>query len=557
MRKTISFQFAHVTLLVLWLCLVLATSAILIYLGAAARAGVTTFDDAYMFIRYAKHFLAGLGHAWNPDGVQIYGSTSLLHFGVVTLLRAILPFSDATIVLIASAGAGLLAMLALAWVCTRFTLWPRGRHRFVIWAGIVLPLLVINPVFQYHSVTGMDTALALLCNTLLILSVLAFVETGSPPRLLLMTFNAYLAYLARPDNIIFSVLFPSLAIVLLAPAQRRYAVHFLLGLGGIVVVDALVKWLVFGDPLPLAFYAKHNGYYDGYLGAHKWNPAAYLLQFVGVAMPYLTLSIIFATRRTIALLTTFLLPVALTFVAFFNVVQIMGDEARYYLPSLPFVIVAGFLITDDALAHRDHTPSARYIVSPRLVTLVLLYSLIASPIRALIPDAYQNAFLSSSTDIASSDAPISVAPTPTLGWWRSINAVAAIAEKAPPDTTIALSEYGLVGAIAPHVQIIDPLGLHNREVAHNGFSVDRFLSQQPDLIWLPHSDYARIVADIVHADAFWRHYDYYPSAFDYGLALRRDSPRFATLYGLVQDAWRLNYGERDMTAHLAHASAQE
>ena len=46
------------------------------------------FDDAYMFIRYANNLLAGYGHAWNPGGEQTFGSTSLTHLGVVTLLKA-------------------------------------------------------------------------------------------------------------------------------------------------------------------------------------------------------------------------------------------------------------------------------------------------------------------------------------------------------------------------------------------------------------------------------------------------------------------------------------
>ena len=42
-----------------------------------------------MFIRYANNFLNGHGIAWNPDGEQTYGVTSLTHFAVVTLTKAL------------------------------------------------------------------------------------------------------------------------------------------------------------------------------------------------------------------------------------------------------------------------------------------------------------------------------------------------------------------------------------------------------------------------------------------------------------------------------------
>ena len=86
-----------------------------------ANAGPLRFDDAYMFIRYSRHFLNGLGHAWNPDGMQTYGNTSLLHFFVVLALRASLPFRDEVILRLASISAGLSAIAVLSVAAARLT----------------------------------------------------------------------------------------------------------------------------------------------------------------------------------------------------------------------------------------------------------------------------------------------------------------------------------------------------------------------------------------------------------------------------------------------------
>ena len=108
----------------------------------------------------------------------------------------------------------------------------------------------------------------------------------------------------------------------------------------------------------------------------------------------------------------------------------------------------------------------------------------------------------------------------------------------PPGTTFAMSEHGLVGAYAPRAVIIDLLGLHDPIFARHGFSAAELWRRQPDMIWMPHPDHTQMLRDILDSDELWQHYVFYPDAFTYGVALRRDGPNYAILSELFQKLWQ-------------------
>ncbi|HYW81413.1 MAG TPA: hypothetical protein VE890_17645, partial [Thermoguttaceae bacterium] len=145
-------------------------------------------------------------------------------------------------------------------------------------------------------------------------------------------------------------------------------------------------------------------------------------------------------------------------------------------------------------------------------------------------------------------------PLPPVDRWDALQAMARIAHDAPPGTSIALSEHGLIGATAPQVVLIDLVGLHDRQFAMEGFSADELFRRKPDLIWMAHYHYTNIVGSIVDSESFWRDYTFYPGAFDYGLAIRRDSPRFRRLSELVGKQWANMYGDLDRRQYTANAT---
>ncbi|MBK7317115.1 hypothetical protein [Candidatus Villigracilis affinis] len=539
------------------LLFVLLSALIIYHISLVKLAGPTKFDDAYMFIRYADNFLNGHGVAWNPDGVQTYGATSILYLALVVVARTVFQsMSSGGLLTLLSAGLGLLAILMIAYTCSWYAESKLLKNSFLWVAVILTAFFVIAPVYLFHMASGMDTTLSLLCNTLLIFATLGWVYNGGKYKLFLaLTVSAgYLAFLARPDNLLYVFFFPLLAILLLAGDDKKQRIiHFFGWLFAILTFDTLIKFAIFRDPLPLPFYAKSSGYYEGYMGTGTWNPIEYLFEFGTFALPFLVVIIFSFTTKTAKLFAAFTAPVILTFAYYFTVIQIMGFEARYYFPAAPYLIVASFLMLDRQLASysSEESPSNKLI---RLAVILLFVSLLSkSTLKMIAGNTYKNMLVSSATRYSPSTQYITPAAKelPERGTWPMVLAVAKISKSLPQGTTFAQSEYGFVGAEAPNIQIIDIVGLHDPYFAHNGFSVDEFLKRKPDLIWFPHYDYTKIITEIIDSQEFWEQYDYYPGAFDFGLAIRKDSLNHQVIDETINKVWREIYETRKMKDYLA------
>lgn len=252
-----------------------------------------------------------------------------------------------------------------------------------------------------------------------------------------------------------------------------------------------------------------------------------------------------------------MIPVVVTFAYFFSVVQIMGMEARYYMPALPFFVVSSFLVFDWYLEvqHRNlyiWSLADRHIRLRLLVIFGLIALLVSPAFRIFAGDIYERLFLlhePTSGYVVNYKADSRRFP-PKLGWWLSIQAVSSITSSLPQGTRVAMSEYGFIGAQSPHIYIIDPL-VNDPVFAHQGFSAPEFFDRKPDLIWLPHPDYTAIVSSILTANEFWTGYDYYPGAFDYGIAIRRDSPHYQVVYKTVEKIWKQRYKNLELNCFLA------
>lgn len=535
-------------------CLVAALLAVAAYGYAICGSAPTRFDDSYMFLRYADGILAGRGHAWNPDGRQVYGSTSLLHVGVVTGLRLCLPgLDDARLLLMASAIPGAVMMVMLVVGCAGCTMHRLLHRRYLLWAGLLLPVLVFDGTVRYHHQTGMDTMLAAACNALLILFTLRLVRQGGVGRVAPVVLFGYLTFLARPDNGVYTTLFPTLCILLLGGEQwRRLLVVFLSSMAAVLLLDGALKWLIFGNPLPLSFYAKQHGAYRGYANPDGPNPFFYLTTFLTVAIPYICVLLMFARRSTTGVLIALLAPVGVTFGYYFTVNQIMGGAGRFYFSSLPFFVVATAVVVDDRL--RGGNAVGVFTPKELLWRLVITLLVLVAGREALgRATARYQARLPQAVDRSGKGIYRTAAaePLPEVDRWEAIRAMARLAEDAPPGTVIALSEHGLVGASAPQVTLIDLVGLHDRQFALHGFSAEELFRREPDLIWMPHYHYTHILGGILHSERFWRQYTFYPRAFDYGLAIRNDSPRFDRLSELIDRSWKGLYGDRDRSQHTA------
>jgi hypothetical protein len=544
---------------------------------ALVRAAPTDFDDAYMYLRYARNALDGHWFVWNPGEAPVYGVTSLLHLVAVTLLRWLAPgLGDAAVLQLGSGLAALALLVVLAMLCAR--LGPDSRpypERLLLWGGVLVLGFGSREAFFFHAHSGMDTMLAALANALVAIASLRLAERPSRARALTAAVLGLLAIEARPDDVIIATLCPVLALGLLAPARRAAtATATAMGLrgaaltwagafGGLVLVDVALKWWLVGTPVPLAFYAKRPGYYRGFAGEFTWNPFLFLEVALATVWPFLVATMVFARRDRVRLLLVLLVPAAASIVALFSVNHIMGHLGRFFFPASPLIVAAGAGATGRWLGPEPQTDTGATPARGHRFTGAIPARL-AGALLALLGGAWaleaagrRHERRAETQELATLGGyrVSAAAPLPELDSWEASQDVALLAAAAPPGTTFAMSEHGLVGARAPRAVLIDLLGLHDRTFALAGFSAAELWRRRPEVIWMPHPDHTQMLRDILDSEELWRHYVFYPDAFTYGLALRRDGPHFTSLAELFSRRWRAAYPGVRSEDHVARRAA--
>jgi hypothetical protein len=534
--------------------IVFALVSVLGYIAfIAPQIGNTAFDDAFMVARYAKHWLAGEGFSWNASDGPAYGITSAAYLFLITIVFALMHGSDAGLLASTSFVAGLLAVVAIIGMgfLTQSNQCKRRSwlHLFAV------PAIVFALPFRQHSLTGMETTLSLLTNALLACAVVWVSRRRDALAVSICLAAGIATFITRPDNGLYAVFLPPLFFLATDRRLWRIAALYTLVICGLVWVSLVVNKALFGDYLPLPFYANSHGFYKGYLGAKRWNAMEAMWGFFEAASPFLLMTILTVSRQTWRQVVVPLLVVSTTFIYFGTVTQIMGWVSRYYYPSLPFVVLSCYLAvwgsTPDPISTQNVTISFTPLKLVLCTGLILI--LINKSVQQSAIQRWENIVIGSPHAVKSKihyEAPSDV-PLPSLGWMPSILAMSDLAEHLPEGTVLAASEYGILGARHPELVIVDILGLHDRTIAHNGFSADYVLDRQPDIIWFPHSDYTSEVAQLQDHPAFREGYDFYPGLFDYGVAIRRNSPRINAIEPALQHQFSLDYPGQVLSDHLA------
>ncbi len=516
---------------------------------SAGELGKMPFDDAYMFVRYARHWLAGDGFCWNVSDGPAYGTTSAAYLAVITGLRGMTDIADATLLTGASLAAGLAAALAL---CALGFIAPGGGKLKKAWIPLlVLPCLLPTHLFRYHSLTGMDATLSLFGNALLACAVAGWSRHHSLWRLALCLFAAWFSFLARPDNGLYSLVLPPLFILATERARWRHAVQYLILFSLLLLLDGLAKTILFGGFIPLPFFAKRGGFYDGYTGGWQWNAMAQMISFWRGSLPFLIVITLAISTKTMPFLSAIAFPIFATLAYYATVVQFMGWGARYYYPSLPFLVLGAFI----ALYHPGMPLlRSRWSLSWRAgVVLLITLPVFITPFVAGACGLWERVAMI--TPAARRAETIYRSRTgillPPIGWWKSIREMTILLDRLPRNIVFAASEYGVIGARLPDLTIIDLAGLNDRNMSRNGFSEEYLFSRRPDVIWLPHPDYTGAVADILDCESFARDYEYYPGLYDYGLALDRQSPHFPAIRRRLEIEFERLYPDLTLSDHLA------
>ncbi len=302
-------------------------------------------DDAYIYFRYARNAASGAGLAWNPGEGPLEGFTSLLWVGILVLFSRFLPALE-TAARYAGLLFGLLALLAAVVLFRRLTEEAEGapRPRSPFW----LPALALafSPVFTFHAVNGMETALTAFLALVTCLAATVGEERASGPVYLRLAALTLLLALARPDAALLGVAAAVARLLALPqPGNPGFRAR-LTGAGARTYFGALLalglafcawKALTFGRILPLPMYLKFGGsrpiYRDPHLLFAVWGHFLTMLTYaalpLGLIMVYLTRAERVGWRFTVSL-------AASTVYGFYflSVLPIVSPEWRYYFPSV-------------------------------------------------------------------------------------------------------------------------------------------------------------------------------------------------------------------------------
>ena len=484
----------------------------------------TEFDDAYMFLRYAKQIIAGYGHVWNIGEPQVYGSTSLTHLMLVTFLRWVLFFaSDTAVLFISSALPSLATVIVFGYTASKIVKHHLFNNQLVLCIGIASVLFGCSEHFYYHFNTGMDTMLCFLMHSILISYVLLHWEHQWNWKTAFITaFITYLVFITRPEHILPAGVFVLLYVLFFQKTETiKTLSKFVLSIIVLLGIDTVIKFLIFGDILPLAFYSKRSGFYVDY-NEDYW-PQKHFIHFFFLSVSFgISVILVYFKKIDIKKAIVFCLPVGLLILYLLTVVQIMGFRSRYYHPVGPYILFF-------ALTLLPATFRLSKIKLTIFITSVILLSAnsIWVKINRDVIQNFKHHIEKTPRYFPKMEMQYCTVPDSSLNrnhrWWlNTMSQMDSLLREIPENIIISSSEYGIIGADYPRLTIIDPLGLHNPEIAKNGFSYEALVRKKPSMIWFAHSDYKTIFRRTLSNPAFWNEYEYYPTVFEFGIAIRKD-----------------------------------
>jgi hypothetical protein len=391
-------------------------------------------DDAYITLRYARHWMAGLGPVWNP-GERVEGYTSFLMLALVTALGSL--GLDLVV------AARLVDFTSLAALVLYLFAFLRSRARrdgaSEVAAAVSLMLVVGSfplaiwvwgamegPLFAFLGTAGLGTTLTLLER-----------PTGWR-RALAAGVALSLAVLTRPDGALF-LGFAGVALASGIPVQGRLAARQLvivaLTSAALLIPHLAWRFVYYGAWLPNSVVAKTTGLPDGLPEQGLFYVVSFLTMppFVGLlGLGGCVLALRKAPRdRGLYLL------LASTVVYLALVARVGGDylpAARFLVPLLPLFGLLAFRGLDSLLcAGSWRSAAAAVIAGAGLLSLQPLYFA-----KQEVSD-----------------------PAGVVGTIIGRH----IAEKWAPGTLVALHTAGSTPYFAPDYRYIDMLGLNDAHIA--------------------------------------------------------------------------------------------
>lgn len=493
------------------------------------------FDDAGMFYRYAWNLRHGYGLAWNVGQGPVFGLTSIPWVFLI-LLGSLFSTNPIHVVVALSFITGILALATIAWFASRRAISAPFRNFALAFSLVSLPLL-LHPWFETTLGNGMETMLALWALAAFLEGFRRFTESPTALRTLSAASLGTLCVLIRPELILCALLVPFMNWLLILQRRKTAALLLYVALLSLFIgTNLLANWAYFGTPVPLAFYIKSFGaYYKGY--RPFINPLGYASMFFSIAAPFLLAIAFLARRKDWRMLAVYLIPTAATMLYLCTVTQIMGWRGRYYIPLLAMLLMPALELADRAADEGEMPRWSR----GRLAAFGLVFFLV-SPLSERVYGPIGHAIASSRRIyLAPQFRHAAQGELPSIEWYASCKSFVEMAKELPAGISISSSEVGLVGASLLHAKVIDSAGLNDSTLALHGFSTSYLLSQQPDLIWLPHPDYSYLYGSFSSDSRLLQQYDVYAGVFNHGIALRKDSRFYPQMKAALQQTFQATY----------------
>ncbi|HCA78871.1 MAG TPA: hypothetical protein DEP53_03970 [Bacteroidetes bacterium] len=220
------------------------------------------FDDAMISMRYAWNFSSGAGLVWNA-GERIEGYSNFLMTLVMSVATLIFDKSSAAL---AIQVLGIVVAIAIAFRAMQIAnllVSSDSAHRHSILILSFVCALGYYPL-AFWTLMGMETGLLAFLLLSGVYFALKHTQTNEPGQLLLTAISLGLAFLTRPDSLIFTVIiFSYVAVESSGSRGVKSAISqmvtplivYLIFLGG----QEAFRWAYYGDLLPNTYYLKLTG----------------------------------------------------------------------------------------------------------------------------------------------------------------------------------------------------------------------------------------------------------------------------------------------------------
>jgi len=243
-----------------------------------------TWDDSFMFVRYADNLRLHGMLAWNPGQAPAYGLTSVLYVAVVLPVR-LLVSSPVLAIMLSSAISGAAALILLLVLVRRQLQTTDSVARAAGAALVLVTLVAAREMLLAHALSGMDTLFAMAYLAAYFLLIKRAAARPTRGRIVAAGVWGGLAFFVRPDLLLFTTLIP-LAMLALGP-QRRAAIQVLIISAGVVGAQLVLARLTFGTWLPLPFYLKsasniYGPYFESLYVQRPWEE---FQRFLGAYWP--------------------------------------------------------------------------------------------------------------------------------------------------------------------------------------------------------------------------------------------------------------------------------